>query len=69
MNEWRKWSYVNTLAGIICDSGAASINDCHVFVELGITKPNSKNHSEEKTRNIKVKTKENHNNAITDYVN
>lgn len=39
-------SYVKTFAGIICDSGAASIKDCHVFVELGITKPNSKNHSE-----------------------
>lgn len=41
-----KISYVNTLAGIICDSGAASIKDCHVFVEFGITKPNSKNHSD-----------------------
>lgn len=36
---------LSTLAGIICDSGAASIRDCHVFVEFGITKPNSKNHS------------------------
>lgn len=36
---------VRTLAGIIWDSGAASIKDCQVFVELGITKPNSKNHS------------------------
>lgn len=36
---------VKTLAGIIWDSGAASIRDCHVLVELGITKPNSKNHS------------------------
>jgi len=35
----------STLAGIICDSGAASITFCHVFVELGMTKPNSKNHS------------------------
>lgn len=38
-------THVKTLAGIICDSGAASIKDCQVFVELGITKPNSKNHS------------------------
>lgn len=39
-------THVSTLAGIIWDSGAASIRDCQVFVELGITKPNSKNHSE-----------------------
>lgn len=38
-------THVKTLAGIIWDSGAASIRDCHVLVELGITKPNSKNHS------------------------
>lgn len=44
----RRNPYVKTLAGIICDSGAASIKDCHVFVEFGITKPNSKNHSEQK---------------------
>ncbi len=37
---------LNKLAGIIWLSGAASINDCHVFVEPGITKPNSKIHSE-----------------------
>lgn len=37
--------YFKTLAGIICDSGAASISDCHVLVELGITNPNSKYHS------------------------
>ncbi|KAE9544333.1 hypothetical protein AGLY_001512 [Aphis glycines] len=34
-----------TFAGIICDSGAASISDCQVLVELGITNPNSKYHS------------------------
>jgi hypothetical protein len=39
------YTHFKTFAGIICDSGAASINDCHVFVEFGITKPNSKNHS------------------------
>ena len=44
---------LRTLAGIICSSGAASIIDCHVFVESGITNPNSKNHSE----NIKWSTK------------
>lgn len=37
--------YLRTLAGIIWDSGAASIRDCHVLVELGMTNPNSKNHS------------------------
>ena len=36
---------LSALAGIIWDSGAASITDCHVFVDPGITKPNSKNHS------------------------
>ena len=33
-------------AGIIWDSGAASITDCQVFVDPGITKPKSNNHSE-----------------------
>ena len=33
---------LSTLAGIIWDSGAASIRLCHVLVELGMTKPNSK---------------------------
>ena len=32
-------------AGIICDSCAASIVDCQVLVEPGITNPNSKFHS------------------------
>lgn len=41
-------THVKTLAGIIWDSGAASIRDCHVLVELGITKPNSKNHSRQR---------------------
>lgn len=45
INIQKRKSYFNTLAGIIWDSGAASINDCHVLVELGITKPKSKNHS------------------------
>ena len=34
-----------TLAGIIWLSGAASIRDCQVLVELGMTKPKSKFHS------------------------
>ena len=38
-------TYLRTFAGIIFDSGAASIKDCQVLVELGITCPNSKNHS------------------------
>lgn len=37
--------YFNTFAGIICDSGAASMVDCHVLVVLGLTQPISKNHS------------------------
>ena len=50
--KWKKWvgTHVKTLAGIIWDSGAASIRDCHVLVELGITKPNSKNHSGQRDR-------------------
>ncbi len=36
---------LRTRAGIIYDSGAASMSDCHVFVDLGMTKPNSKFHS------------------------
>lgn len=55
MEKIKVKTHVKTLAGIIWDSGAASIRDCHVLVELGITKPNSKNHSggkrEEKKRN------------------
>lgn len=38
-------THFRTLAGIICDSGAASIVDCHVFVVFGPTQPISKNHS------------------------
>ena len=34
-----------TRAGIICDSGAASIKLCQVFVEFGMTNPNSNFHS------------------------
>lgn len=34
-----------TFAGIIWLSGAASMMDCHVLVESGITNPNSKYHS------------------------
>lgn len=41
------------MAGIIWDSGAASIRDCHVLVELGITNPNSKNHSGQDTQRVK----------------
>lgn len=45
-------SYLRTEDGIIWSSGAASIKDCQVFVEEGITKPKSKNHSKEtKTHN------------------
>lgn len=33
-------AYDMTLAGIICDSSTASMTDCHVLVEPGITKPN-----------------------------
>lgn len=29
--------YLRTLAGIICDSGAASMSDCQVLVLFGIT--------------------------------
>ena len=39
------FTYLKTLAGSICPAGAASIMDCQVLVESGITKPNSKNHS------------------------
>ena len=42
-------THLRTLAGIICDSGAASISDCQVFVEQGITNPKSKNHSVKRT--------------------
>ena len=45
-------SYFRTVAGIICPSGAASIRDCHVFVESGMTNPNSKSHS--KTFNLLI---------------
>lgn len=38
-------TYVRTLAGIIWDSGAASMTDCHVLVEPGITNPKSNLHS------------------------
>ena len=46
------YTYVSALAGIIWDSGAASITDCQVLVEQGITNPNSKFHSE-KPKNTK----------------
>ena len=38
-------TYVRACAGIMCDSGAASISDCHVLVEPGITNPKAKDHS------------------------
>lgn len=38
-------NYFKTLAGIIWDSGAASMVDCQVFVVFGLTQPISKNHS------------------------
>ena len=37
--------YLKTSAGIIWDSGAASIKDCQVLVDPGMTYPNSKFHS------------------------
>jgi hypothetical protein len=37
--------YLNTLAGIIWLSGAASIKLCHEFVLPGMTNPKSKYHS------------------------
>ena len=39
------YTHFNTLAGIIWLSGAAWIKLCHVLVLLGMTNPNSKNHS------------------------
>ena len=36
---------MSACAGIMCDSGAASISDCHVLVEPGITNPKAKDHS------------------------
>lgn len=41
----RSSRYLRICAGIICDSGAASMMLCHVLVELGMTKPKSKDHS------------------------
>lgn len=38
-------THLRTLAGIIWDSGAASIVDCHVFVVFGLTQPISNSHS------------------------
>lgn len=47
-----KVTHFKTFAGIICDSGAASMRDCHVFVDEGMTNPKSKHHSVN-TRKIK----------------
>ena len=44
-------THFNTFAGIICDSGAASMSDCHVFVDEGMTNPKSKYHSKENKGN------------------
>lgn len=44
-------THLRTSAGIIWLAGAASIIDCHVFVESGMTNPNSKNHSVDTQRN------------------
>lgn len=38
-------TYLSTSGGIIWDSSAASIVDCHVLVELGITNPKLNLHS------------------------
>ncbi len=38
-------AYDNALAGSIWDSGAASMTDCHVLVDPGITNPKVKFHS------------------------
>ena len=45
ISKQRSKTYLRTCAGIICDSGAASMSDCHVFVDAGITNPKSKYHS------------------------
>ena len=37
--------YLSALAGIIWPCGAASITDCQVFVDSGMTKPKPKYHS------------------------
>jgi len=50
------WTHVKTLAGIIWDSGAASIRDCHVLVEFGMTNPNSKNHSAQRDAGKELST-------------
>lgn len=46
--------YFKTSAGIICDSGAASISDCQVLVEFGMIGPKSKNHSKKVICQIKM---------------
>jgi len=50
-------THFKTFAGIICDSGAASMRDCHVFVDEGMTNPKSKYHS---TNKLKKKKKVKH---------
>ena len=51
-------THFKTFAGIICDSGAASMSDCQVFVDEGITNPKSKYHSMDKRIKITISKKE-----------
>ena len=53
-----KITHFKTFAGIICDSGAASISDCQVFVDEGMTNPKSKYHSMDKRIKITISRKE-----------
>ena len=48
-------THFKTFAGIICDSGAASISDCQVFVDEGMTNPKSKYHSMDMNENNSLK--------------
>jgi len=48
-------THFKTFAGIICDSGAASISDCQVFVDEGMTNPKSKYHSMDMNKNNNFK--------------
>ena len=50
-------THFKTFAGIICDSGAASMSDCQVFVDEGMTNPKSKYHSMDKRIKITISKK------------
>lgn len=45
LSKSKDCTYLSTDDGIIWSSGAASIKDCQVLVDEGITNPKSKNHS------------------------